>query len=76
MPARPQAPCLGCKDRVADPNCHTTCEKYIKFDTANKALRAERIRVAEANRVQNEIENRRIDMAKKHKFYYHRSKEK
>ena len=28
---KPQSSCLGCKERVADPNCHTTCEKYIAF---------------------------------------------
>lgn len=33
----PKAPCLGCKDRVADPNCHTTCEKYISFREAKTA---------------------------------------
>ena len=22
--------CYGCPDRTIEPNCHTTCEKYIK----------------------------------------------
>lgn len=22
--------CMDCPDRVADPNCHSTCEKYLK----------------------------------------------
>lgn len=35
-----QAPCLGCNDRVAVPNCHSTCEKYIKYDTENKEIKA------------------------------------
>ena len=24
-------PCRGCKDRRADPNCHTDCEKYLAY---------------------------------------------
>jgi len=36
-----KAPCEGCGDRVADPNCHTTCERYAAYrahrDAANKA---------------------------------------
>lgn len=31
-------PCYGCQDRVADPNCHDTCERYLLF----KWLTAER----------------------------------
>ena len=68
MPIKPQSPCLGCKDRVADPNCHSTCEKYIAYDNVNKALREERIRIADANWIQNSIELRRIDMYRKKMF--------
>ena len=25
------APCKGCLDRVAEPNCHETCEDYLLF---------------------------------------------
>lgn len=25
------APCKGCTERCAIPNCHTTCEKYLKW---------------------------------------------
>lgn len=24
-------PCRGCPDRVPDPNCHTTCERYLEY---------------------------------------------
>ena len=36
-------PCQGCHDRVPDPNCHGTCERYkawrAKLDTINEAER-------------------------------------
>ena len=36
-------PCKGCDDRVAEPNCHATCEKYKawrgKLDKVNEAER-------------------------------------
>lgn len=25
------APCRGCQDRVVEPNCHMTCERYLAF---------------------------------------------
>jgi len=34
MSAFKNSPCKGCKDRVAEPNCHITCERYL----AEKAL--------------------------------------
>lgn len=24
-------PCKGCRDRVVEPNCHMTCEKYLAY---------------------------------------------
>ena len=27
----PLAPCKNCKERTIEPNCHTTCEKYLKY---------------------------------------------
>ena len=24
-------PCKGCTDRVVEPNCHTTCERYKEY---------------------------------------------
>lgn len=45
---KPKAPCHKCTDRVVDPPCHSTCEKYISFrqalDDYNKAYREERDR--------------------------------
>ena len=36
-------PCAGCKDRVVEPNCHMTCEPFLKWrqdkDDENKAKR-------------------------------------
>ena len=25
------SPCFGCVDRVAEPNCHGTCERYAEY---------------------------------------------
>lgn len=38
-----EAPCKGCKDRVPEPNCHITCEKYIEFDKKMKQQRYEKL---------------------------------
>lgn len=41
-------PCFGCTDRVADPNCHSTCERHLawkkKQQAKNEAERQERER--------------------------------
>ena len=66
---KPESPCLGCPDRCPEPNCHTTCEKYLAFDEECKALRKEKIRVAEEYRIQKEIQDRRVRMAMAGKFY-------
>ena len=29
-------PCNNCKDRVSEPNCHATCEKYLQFAKQRK----------------------------------------
>ena len=34
-----KSPCKGCTERCAEPNCHTTCEKYLSFEEAHKARR-------------------------------------
>lgn len=28
------APCKGCRERCAEPNCHTTCPRYLAFRAA------------------------------------------
>lgn len=37
-------PCKGCEDRIPEPNCHGTCEKYkewrAKLDKHNQAVRS------------------------------------
>lgn len=37
--------CKDCKDRCADPNCHTYCEKYIN---AKEEFEAEKKRIRES----------------------------
>lgn len=32
------APCRDCPDRVVEPNCHMTCEKYLEFQAYRQAL--------------------------------------
>lgn len=29
-----EAPCKGCTDRCAEPNCHTDCSRYLAFRAA------------------------------------------
>jgi len=40
---RPKAPCKDCTPetgRTVDPNCHTTCEKYLNFKLEKKSYDA------------------------------------
>ncbi len=64
---QPKAPCLNCEIRHL--GCHITCEKYQEFDRLNNLFRQEKIRIAEENRVQNDIEHRRIKMASEGRMY-------
>lgn len=36
-------PCKGCNDRVADPNCHGTCQRYVDWAKANAEERQKRL---------------------------------
>lgn len=58
-----------CPDRCAEPNCHTTCEKYIAFEKKCKELRHERFVAMNNNRIQRDIKERRIAMAQSGRFY-------
>ena len=33
------APCKGCTARTVQPNCHTTCEKYLAFVAGREKIR-------------------------------------
>lgn len=33
------APCKGCTDRVIEPNCHSTCKKYLDYVEQDKKLK-------------------------------------
>ena len=35
-------PCLGCTERVPDPNCHDTCERYFDSLVLNEKKKAAR----------------------------------
>lgn len=74
--ARLNGPCLGCKDRVADPPCHATCEKYTAFrkakDQENEETYIQKKYVMDANG----IEADRIRAVKSGKMYYRRSRKK
>jgi len=52
-----EAPCKGCTRKQM--GCHSTCEDYIKFDNANKALRVEKLRkIHEADAIYHNRLNR------------------
>ena len=66
---QPEPPCYGCTERVADPNCHGYCEKYLTFDKLCREFRAEKKRIAEENRILNGIEHDRIVKAATGRMY-------
>ena len=49
-----RAPCKDCPDRTVEPNCHTTCAKYLEY----RAILDER---NENKRLQKEISFMRSD---------------
>lgn len=49
------SPCLGCSDRVAEPNCHMTCEKYLAF----QQFRTKKIEAVHSNSEWNDY-NRKL----------------
>ena len=66
---KPIAPCKGCQDRVIEPNCHITCIRYNEFVKQSEQYREEKYKAIEANRIQNEIENRRKKLAATGQMY-------
>lgn len=67
---QPKAPCLNCGDRCV--GCHIVCDKYIKYQHECEIFRAEKLRIAEENRIQNEIEHSRIKRAAEGRMYRRR----
>lgn len=53
------APCKGCEERSADPNCHIYCEKYVAYKKARDQEKAEHIRIAKQEQILNDIEKSR-----------------
>ena len=43
MKQGPKAPCKGCSDRCADPNCHMTCDRYLAFRNERDAANSKRL---------------------------------
>ncbi len=68
------APCLGCKDRVAEPNCHITCEKYISFRKAKDEENAKSYHDKHLVMEANKIESDRIKAVATGKMYRRRAK--
>jgi hypothetical protein len=68
---QPKAPCLGCGDRFV--GCHGLCDKYIKFNHECEIFRAEKLRISEENRIQNDIEHDRIVKAITGRMYRRRN---
>lgn len=64
---QPESPCLGCTDRAI--GCHIVCGKYISFSKLCEEFRAEKKRIAEENRILNDIEHDRIVKAATGKMY-------
>lgn len=66
---KPQSPCLGCKERVADPNCHGYCEKYIAFRKELDKQNAVEYKQKQIHLIANGIEVDRIRACTNGKLY-------
>lgn len=36
------APCKGCTERCAEPNCHTTCQRYIDWKSKDHKMKVDK----------------------------------
>lgn len=52
------APCKGCTEHTVQPNCHTTCRRYLEYV-------AERERIREARRIDHDTTSALIRGAEK-----------
>ena len=66
---KPQSPCLGCKERVAEPNCHGYCEKYIAFRNELDRQNAEKYKQKQIYLIGSGIEVDRIRACTSGKLY-------
>ena len=53
------APCKGCLDRVAEPNCHETCEEYLLFKWLKEEQKAKEYKEKELDAFHNKLGYRR-----------------
>lgn len=70
------APCKDCPDRVPEPNCHITCEKYLTFKRLKEEQKSEQVKIAKMEQIQNDIERDRIRKASTGSFYRSKYKSK
>ncbi len=49
------SPCKGCRDRVVEPNCHGTCERYIVWKTAVENRRENMRMESQMNRMSDSM---------------------
>lgn len=49
------APCKGCLDRVAEPNCHETCEEYLLFKWLKEEQKAKERKEKELDAFHNKL---------------------
>lgn len=74
-----KAPCKGCTfetGRSIEPNCHTYCEKFLKYKEEVEKEKADLIKEACLNQILNDIEKRRIKKASTGGFYRSRRTKK
>lgn len=71
------APCKDCPDRVVEPNCHMTCERYKEFQAYRQAIIDSRKDEREYRDYRRGIQ-KRVDKAyetmRKHKRYINHMK--
>lgn len=66
-------PCNGCNDRVAVPNCHSTCEKYVSWNSRHQERRA---KAREQKRYYDDITSYIVDACNRHKKIRKSSKDR
>ena len=64
---RARVPCAkDCPDRSADPNCHMTCEAYLRYQAEREAELAVISAAKEANRIATDFA---VDCKKRNRDY-------
>lgn len=61
-----KSPCKGCTERSVQPNCHSTCERYLAYRAWKDAQNAEKLQQVHADYVRLQGVEKCVRLGKRH----------